>query len=134
MNKTIVIVLVLILIGGGYYLLTNNSSGGTQTPTTATPAAQTPSASSSTENTEVSVSIKNFLFNPSTLSVKTGTKVTWTNNDAIAHTITSDSGSLLNSGAIAPGQSFSFTFTAPGSVSYHCAIHPMMKGSITVEN
>jgi plastocyanin len=66
--------------------------------------------------------------------VKTGTTVTWMNNDTVAHTVTSDSGGLLNSPEIAPGQSFSFTFTYPVTVPYHCAIHTMMKGTIVVEN
>jgi plastocyanin len=79
------------------------------------------------------ISIKNFSFDPATLSVKTGTKVTWTNNDSTSHTITSDSGSLLNSGTLAPGQSFSFTFTKDGTISYHCSIHPTMKGGVTVK-
>ena len=76
----------------------------------------------------------NLAFNPATLTVKAGTKVTWTNNDSVLHTVTSDSGGVLGSTNIPPGQSFSFTFTAPGTVSYHCAVHPSMKGSVTVTN
>lgn len=78
------------------------------------------------------VSMKNFLFNPSTVTVKPGVKVTWINNDVVAHTVTSDMGGLLDSPALSPGQSFSFTFTDTGSVNYHCAIHPTMKGAVVV--
>ncbi len=78
------------------------------------------------------VSIKNNSFYPSTENITVGTKITWVNNDTVAHTVTSDSGNLLNSGNIAPGQSFSFTFTKPGPVIYHCSIHPTMKGAIVV--
>ncbi len=45
----------------------------------------------------VTVNIKNFSFNPAALTIKTGTKVIWANNDSAPHTITSDSGNLLNS-------------------------------------
>lgn len=124
---------MLIVVGGAYYLLTKNGSSGTPVQTNTTAETTVPT-SSTPATSEVAVSIQNFSFNPSTLSVKTGTKVTWTNNDTVSHTITSDSGGLLNSSTLTPGQSFSFTFTDPGTVSYHCAIHPMMKGTVSIEN
>lgn len=80
-----------------------------------------------------SISIKNFLFNPETAIIKTGTKVTWVNNDTVSHTIVSDSGNLFNSGDLSPGQSFSFTFVNVSTVDYHCSIHPTMKGKIIVQ-
>ncbi len=93
MNKTIaVIVVVLVVVGGAYYLFAKNSSG-------TAPAAPTASTS---EVASATVSIQNFSFNPASLSVKTGTKVTWTNNDSVAHTITSDSGGLLASQTLSP--------------------------------
>src|SRR6478752_5705287 len=79
----------------------------------------------STMYTPNTVSIKNFAFSVATLSISAGTQVTWTNNDATAHTVTADDGSF-NSGNIAPGASFSHTFNNMGTVNYHCAIHPMM--------
>jgi plastocyanin len=81
-----------------------------------------------------SVGIKNFLFNPVTLTVKTGTKVTWVNDDVVSHTVTSDSGNVLNSGTLSPGQSYSFTFTSEGTFNYYCTLHPMMKGKIIVKD
>ena len=77
------------------------------------------------------VSISNFAFNPSITTVRVGTRVTWTNNDPTPHTVTSDSGSF-GSGTLATGQSFSLTFNTPGTFTYHCAIHPMMTGTIVV--
>jgi plastocyanin len=88
----------------------------------------TPAMNSSNPN---AVSIKNMAFSPSTLSVASGTTVTWTNNDGIAHTVTADDGSF-NSGNVAPGNSFTHTFSSPGTVSYHCSIHPMMTGAVVV--
>ncbi len=70
------------------------------------------------------VSIHNFAFNPSSLAVPQGTTVTWTNNDDTDHTVTSTSGpASFDSGIIAPGGTFSFTFTQPGTYGYMCTIH-----------
>ncbi len=81
-----------------------------------------------------SISMKSLAFNPVILTVKTGTKVTWTNDDNVPHTVTSTSGSTLNSGTISPGQSFSFTFNNEGITTYRCNIHPMMTGTIVVKD
>ncbi len=78
------------------------------------------------------ITIANFSFQPGTLTIPAGTTVTWTNNDSVAHTTTSDTG-LWDSGSLASGRSFSFTFNQPGTFPYHCAIHPFMKGSIVVQ-
>lgn len=148
MRYTIIAVALIVVLGIGYYFMTSGSSGTpTYTaPTTDNSTANTPAPSAPAQTTptpippitktssSMTVSIKNFAFSPSTLSVKVGTKVTWTNNDSVPHTVTSDSGGLLNSPTLSPGQSFSFTFSTPGSTAYHCAIHTMMKGTITVTN
>jgi plastocyanin len=78
-----------------------------------------------------SVRIINFAFSPSALSVRAGTRVTFTNDDMATHTVTADSG-LFNSGNLSTGQSFSFTFTSRGSFAYHCRIHPSMTGTVSV--
>jgi plastocyanin len=77
------------------------------------------------------VSIVDFFFMPSTLNVAVGTNVTWTNNGMVTHTSTSDS-ALWDSGFLAPGQSFSFTFSIAGTYQYHCTVHDGMMGSIVV--
>jgi plastocyanin len=79
------------------------------------------------------VAIKNFAFVPTTLTVKVGAKVVWTNDDSDAHTVTSQgSGGALNSKAMNTGDTFSYTFTSPGTYSYLCTIHPFMTASVTV--
>ncbi len=85
-----------------------------------------------TTPTGSNVSISGFAFNSAALTVAKGATVKWTNNDATAHTVTSDTGTELNSGSIAPGATFSHTFSAAGSFSYHCNIHPSMTAAITV--
>ena len=77
----------------------------------------------------VDVSIEGFAFNPASVQVSTGDTVKWTNMDSTDHTVT---GSTFNSGIIHTGQSYEFLFTAPGSYSYICSIHPYMKGTVIV--
>jgi plastocyanin len=83
-------------------------------------------------NSGTSVSIVNMSFSPASLTVAVGSTVKWTNNDAMAHTVTSDNGSF-DSGNIAAGASYSRMFSTVGTFTYHCTIHPGMTGTITVK-
>lgn len=78
-----------------------------------------------------SVSIEDFYFEPADAAVQPGDTIVWTNEGAHPHTVTADDGSF-DSGMLQPGQSFSWTFTNPGTVTYHCNIHPFMMGSVSV--
>ena len=72
-------------------------------------------------------------FVPSEISVSSeGNIVSWTNDDSIEHTVTSDDGSF-DSGPISPGDTFDNTFDSPGEFGYHCSIHPFMTGVVIVE-
>ena len=77
------------------------------------------------------ISMKNAVFSPSSLQVNIGATVTWINDDNMVHTVTADNGSF-NSGDIAPGSRFSYTFSSTGTVSYHCSHHSGMTGTIIV--
>ena len=79
------------------------------------------------------VSIDNFTFTPPTLTVKAGTTVTWTNKDDIPHGIAADDNAFTRSKALDTDDSFSFTFTTPGTYKYFCYVHPHMTGTIVVE-
>ena len=107
------------------------SAGCTAPSTQPQQAATSPPAATGSGNTIV---IQNFAFSPATLTVPSGTTVTWTNNDSPTHTITSDAGDPVDfsSGSLAPGASYQFTFTTPGTYAYHCSIHPSMKGTVVV--
>ena len=87
-------------------------------------------AESTTPGT-VKVSIENFAFSPSAIAAKVGDTVTFTNGDSAGHTATLDDGSCFTP-TIASGKSDALTFTAAGTYPFHCAIHPTMKGTITV--
>ena len=75
--------------------------------------------------------LTNTAYAPSPISIAAGDTITWTNNDNTAHTATGDDGSF-NSGSIAPGATFSKTFSNAGTFVYHCTIHPGMVGTVTV--
>lgn len=91
-------------------------------------APKVPQASTGTN----AVTIQGFAFDPSTTEVPMGTEVTWTNADPTAHTVTADNGSF-DSGPLDQGGTFSMTFNEAGEVTYACAIHPTMKGTVTVQ-
>ena len=78
------------------------------------------------------VSIDNFTFNPPSLTVKAGTKVTWTNKDDIPHGIAATGNAFARSQALDTDDAYSFTFTTPGTYQYFCYIHPHMTGTIVV--
>src|SRR5579883_2145912 len=108
------------------------------TPTTAPTAAPTDTPTPTAAPTTApaangnSITIANFAFAPASLTVKVGTKVTWTNNDSATHTVTDLKGAF-DSGDLPTGQSFSFTFTKAGTYNYHCAIHSSMTATIIVQ-
>jgi amicyanin len=85
------------------------------------------------EGTPNTVTIDNFSFAPATLTVKAGTTVTWTNRDDIPHGIASANNAFKKGPAQDTDESFSFTFTTPGTYQYFCYLHPHMVGSIVVE-
>jgi len=73
------------------------------------------------------------MFSPASITVKKGTAVTWTNKDAVTHTVTeNDEQKGPDSGDLASGKTYSFTYDTVGTFKYHCAIHPNMTGTVTV--
>lgn len=95
-----------------------------------------------------SVSIEGNQFVNQSVTVRVGGTVTWTHNDgAVAHTVTSDDGSFDSSPNCSPtvpplpptgdcmtqGETFAWTFAAPGTYAYHCKVHgTAMTGTVTV--
>jgi len=79
------------------------------------------------------VKIDNFTFAPHDLTVPTGTSVRWVNRDDIPHTVVSDDKTTFKSKALDTDDSFSYTFTKPGTYSYFCSIHPKMTAKVIVQ-
>jgi len=77
------------------------------------------------------ITIENYTFSPSNLTVTPGTNVTWINNQNVNHRIVIQG--LVNSSILQTGQSFTYTFSNIGIYDYSCSIHPNMKGKIIVQ-
>jgi plastocyanin len=103
--------------------------GEVQAGAWAAPASQAPINATSAE-------IRQFAFSPSPLVISAGASVTWTNRDAIEHTVTSGSpdapGSAFDSGFLNQEQAFSYRFDEPGEYPYFCLRHPFMQGTLEV--
>ncbi|HUK28931.1 MAG TPA: copper-containing nitrite reductase [Candidatus Acidoferrales bacterium] len=117
--------------------------------TNETVEAQTLASATESSTNSTEVVIENYAYNPTDITVPVGTTVTWVNQDSVGHTVTEgdpnspksanlrvfDSSGEALTGQVAligPGQSWSFTFTAPGTYEYYCIVHPYMIGHITV--
>jgi len=136
MNKTLIaIVVVIILAVGGWLAFGNKNSNNNSTGNSSQTSSNNSSKNSNQASTSGQVSIQNMLFTPSQVTIAKGGSVTWTNNDSITHTVVDDLSNVggPNSGDIAPGQSYSFTFNKTGSFQYHCSLHPSMRGTIVVK-
>ncbi len=96
------------------------------------PSSNPSSAPQTSTASQNSVSMKNIAFNPSALTINKGANVTWTNDDTVTHTVTSNTG-IWDSGNLAPGATYARQFNDTGTFPYHCTIHgPRMTGTITV--
>ncbi|MEV0371666.1 cupredoxin domain-containing protein [Streptomyces sp. NPDC050636] len=103
----------------------SNGGGGAST----TPSAALTSAAGG----QARITIKDFAFDPATLTVRPGAKVTVVNEDSAPHTVTATGTKSFDTGSIGPGETA--TFTAPskaGSHPYICDFHQSMKGTLTV--
>jgi plastocyanin len=113
--------------------------GSTTTATPTTPATTTK------VNAATTVSTKLLSFLPAKLTVKAGTKVTWTDTDGIGHTVTTGTFVLGSDGLrtsenptgvinmpLSQGTDVSYTFKTPGKYVYYCSIHKGMNGEIDV--
>jgi len=79
------------------------------------------------------VQIENYQFLPNTLTIRVGGSVTWVNRDGDVHSIAADdTPQTFKSAGLDTDDKFSFTFTKPGTYSYHCSVHPHMTGKIIV--
>ncbi len=78
------------------------------------------------------VTVENFNFTPATITVPAGTSVTWVNHDDVPHTVTASDNSYTSQPIDTDAQ-FTHTFSAPGTYSYYCAIHPFMTAKVIVQ-
>ncbi len=84
------------------------------------------------EDKAAEVKIDNFTFSPTPLTVTVGSVVHWTNRDDIPHNVVSEDKSF-KSKVMDTDESFTYTFTKPGTYTYFCSIHPKMTGKVVVK-
>jgi plastocyanin len=109
-------------------LLATGCGGGASGPS----AGAVPSAGGSSK-TPSAITISNFKFSPGTLRVQDGARIKVANDDSAPHTVTADNGDSFDSGTVDSGASTTIRAPAAGAYSYHCTIHPFMKGKLVVQ-
>lgn len=140
------IVAVLVIGGGAFLVMKKDNKSTATTPTTtqntSTSASTTTDNSSSTnsnDSTGTTITYSDSGFSPSTITVKSGTKVTIKNTsshdmqfDSDPHPVHTDDVDL-NVGLVQPGKSMTFTVTKTGSFGYHNHLNASETGSIVVQ-
>ncbi|WP_440945241.1 plastocyanin/azurin family copper-binding protein [Methanosarcina sp. T3] len=113
----------------------NNTSNQTAVENMTVPETEIPAetlaetAETQAEPKTVEVKIKDFAFNPDSITISSGDTVRWTNLDLFTHTVT---GPDFSSGTLRDGDSYEFTFTREGTYRYYCSIHASMEGVVIV--
>jgi plastocyanin len=135
-------VLSLTSVGGALAQDPESVAAGSPRPVSSSPTepgSPYPSASASPPGSPAAslalgvpdVTMLGSIFHPATIESRVGETVDWFNDDVTVHTVTALDGSF-NSGIMVIGDTFSVTFTTPGTIDYICAIHPLMTGTIVV--
>jgi plastocyanin len=107
------------------------TGGGASAPASAA-ATGACAAAPAGSTAAVTVNIKNFAYSPDPVQAKVGDVVAWTNGDGAPHTATMDNGACTTDD-IASGSTAMLVFTAAGTYTYHCKIHPTQMKDVTVE-
>lgn len=144
----IAVIVAILVIGGGAFLLTKNkksnsttanSSQNTSSSTPASNATDNSNAANSNSTDAVTITYSDSGFSPSSVTVKSGGKVTVTNTsshdlqfDSDPHPVHTDDADL-NAGMVAPGKSISFTVSKKGSFGYHNHLNAGETGTIIIE-
>lgn len=108
----------------GYY-------GAPQNYAAPQPAASAQPAAPAEAVEQANVSISQMRFTSPTVTIKAGGTVTWTNSEGMPHTVTADNGSF-GSSQLGAGDTYSHTFSEPGTYNYYCALHPSMRATVVV--
>jgi nitrite reductase (NO-forming) len=76
---------------------------------------------------------QNISYQPLDITAKTGSTITWINEDSVMHTVTSKQQGLFDSSMITPGQQWQHKFDEKGQYEYSCVVHPWMQGKVTID-
>jgi plastocyanin len=125
LKNTLIISLVLAALGIGLA-----ACGGSGTASQTTAAAK--ATITAPPIAAAKVSVQDNTFKPGTIHAKVGDTITWTNDGAVAHTVTATDGANFDSGTLEPGKTFSFAADKAGTIHYVCNFHAGMQGTIEV--
>jgi plastocyanin len=114
----LLLAVVAALLGG-----CGSNAGGTD---------QSSSGLSETQGTRT-VTIQDYTYKPTSITVPKGTSVIFTNRDSTPHTATSKESGVFESSSIDTGKTGKITLEKTGTFAYYCVFHPFMKGTIVVE-
>lgn len=137
MNKFLITGVVVLVVAGTLVLF--NNQGTKKTSTSSTPIATSSPSSSPSAMEERKITVTKNGFEPQTLKVKVGTKVTFVNNSGSAISVNSDPHPthtlfpFLNIGIIADGASASVIFDKAGTSTYHNHLNPSETGTVIAE-
>jgi len=134
--------IVLFVVAFAAYLYVSAAPAAAPSTSTAT-AGQTVTTTSGTLNIPANAVVVDMpslggyeysQYTPGQITVKIGVNntVVWTNHDQLVHNVIANNG-LFNSGDIAPGGAYEYTFTMAGTYTYHCSYHPNMDGVVIVK-
>ena len=138
-----IVVVALVVVSGCTQPAPSQQQPASPTPTPVV-AHTSQQTSPSLPNTPISqapvsantITIKNFAFDPQTLTVNAGSTVRWVNYDRVTHRIvfidTTGRDTDVDSNPLSASQSWSSKFDKPGTYDYYCTIHTDMKGKIIV--
>ncbi|MGH2639033.1 MAG: cupredoxin domain-containing protein, partial [Rhabdochlamydiaceae bacterium] len=128
----------------GYLTVLPNAAYNSSGVSSSSSSSTTTSSASKTNTSNPQVSIEagsaanttSIYYSPPTIVLVVGVNntVTWVNNDSAPHTVTADNNNAFDSGNLNAGQSWTHTFTTPGTFTYHCSYHLWMKGTVIVKS
>lgn len=125
---------ILLALGAVVALAAAGCGGSNSSSTSSGSSSSAPAstAAASSSGGGVTIKMQNIAFDPKSVTVKVGQKVTWTNEDTVDHNVTSQSGETIKSDNFGKGGTFSFTPKKAGTIKYVCTIHPGMTATLTV--
>jgi plastocyanin len=126
-SNAILVVPVLLAVS----VCAHSEAPSATAPSAATPAATTIATTVAAADA-TTISIREFMFTPTSMTVAAGTTVQWKNLDGEPHTVRSVD-TTFSSNALDQNDSFAFKFDKPGTYKYVCSIHPQMVGTIVVK-
>jgi plastocyanin len=140
-NLIIIIIIVVVIIAGGFFLFKNSSNQ--TSPATISPTSQTSQQAESPSPSEAmsqnTVTLTQNGFEPQTITITVGEKVTWINKSGDVATVNSDVHPThllyppLNLGQFTDGKTMELTFPKAGTFTYHDHYHPNRTGKVIVQ-